>query len=98
MSNEALQICRQQHALTLLIWGINVISISNNGPDGLSQTVSVRFLSALIQQSIWHQARITPALQILKQAKTTKQSATSFTLCVIVIKHKSPVSFTCWMP
>lgn len=35
--------------LTLLIWGVDVISISDHGPDGLSQTVSVRFLSALIK-------------------------------------------------
>lgn len=35
--------------LTLLVWGINIVSISNHRPDGLSQTVSVRFLSALVQ-------------------------------------------------
>lgn len=39
----------QQHLLTLLIWGVDVISIANHGPDRLSQTVSVRLFSALIK-------------------------------------------------
>lgn len=38
-----------QNVLTLLVWGVDVISIANHGPDGLSQTVSVRLFCALIQ-------------------------------------------------
>lgn len=39
----------QQNMLTLLVWGVDVISIASHGSDGLSQTVSVRLFSALIQ-------------------------------------------------
>lgn len=38
-----------QNVLTVLVWGVDVISIANHGPDGLSQTVSVRLFCALIQ-------------------------------------------------
>ena len=48
MKSFVWQLC-QQDVLTLLVWGVYVVSIPNHSPDGLSQTVSVRFLSALIK-------------------------------------------------
>lgn len=58
-----------EHKLTFLIRGVDVIAVAHHGPDGLSQTVPVGLLGALVQQSVRHQARITSVLQILVKKK-----------------------------
>lgn len=58
-----------EHELTFLIRGVDVIAVAHHGPDGLSQTVPVRLLGALIQQSVRHQARVASVLQILEKKK-----------------------------
>lgn len=66
-SNRRAFSSRPEHELTFLIWGVDVVAVAHHSSDGLSQTVAVGLLGALIQQSIRHQARITSVLQILEK-------------------------------
>lgn len=42
----------------LLIWRLNVVAIANEGADSIVNTVSVGFLSSLVQQVVRYQTRV----------------------------------------
>ena len=50
----------------VLVRGLQVVSVAQQGADRLSQTVLVGLLGPLIQQGVGHQARVTPVLHVLR--------------------------------
>lgn len=51
----------------VLVRSFKIVSISQESPDSLSQTVFVGLFGSLIQKSVGHQTRVSTVLYILTQ-------------------------------
>lgn len=59
--------CLDVSGLTaLLIWRLNVVAIANEGADSVINTVSVGFLSSLVQQVVRYQTRVSLIHDVLR--------------------------------
>ncbi|TNN62828.1 hypothetical protein EYF80_026903 [Liparis tanakae] len=53
----------------VLVRSLQVVSVSQQSPDGLSQTVFVGLLGSLVQQDVGDQARVSATLHILTRPR-----------------------------
>lgn len=56
----------------VLVRSFQIVSISQQSPDCLSQTVFVGLLGSLVQQNVWDQTRVSAVLYILTRHKINK--------------------------
>lgn len=69
-----------EHSDTMKVWyctvvlvrSFQVVSISQQSPDSLSQTIFVGLLGSLIQQNVGDQTRVSAVLHILRQQRGQK--------------------------
>lgn len=72
--NDKIRYSGRQAFTMVLIRSFQVVSISQQSPDGLSQTVFVGFLGSLIQQSVGDQTRVSTILHILTSNRGQKNT------------------------
>lgn len=58
----------------VLVRSFKIVSISQESPDSLSQTVFVGLFGSLIQKSVGHQTRVSTVLYILTRDTTRLQN------------------------
>lgn len=61
-----------RYGTVVLVRSFQIVSISQQSPDCLSQTVFVGLLGSLVEQNVWDQTRVSAVLYILTRKKNTK--------------------------